>query len=100
MEERKQEISVHKNLLRAEIRTTEEERHENAKELSARLTRIDKLKKKYQLLLLQISPDEDEEKSQAYYIIKAAQVYCICMSPSITYSLISTKKSYNMTKNY
>jgi hypothetical protein len=88
MEERKHEILVHKDVLKVHLRTAEEERHQRAKELAQRLTKvllkslysefvqIEKLKRKYQSIMLQLSAGEDsqeEEKSQTYYIIKAAQ---------------------------
>lgn len=40
MEERKQEITVHKDVLRAQLRTAEEERHERAKELASNISRV------------------------------------------------------------
>eukprot|EP01116_Phalansterium_solitarium_P011237 TRINITY_DN2685_c0_g2_i2.p1 TRINITY_DN2685_c0_g2~~TRINITY_DN2685_c0_g2_i2.p1 ORF type:complete len:973 (-),score=307.68 TRINITY_DN2685_c0_g2_i2:73-2991(-) len=77
MEERNREIIVQKETLHAQIRVAEEERSARAKDLADRLIRIDKLKKKYQILMLKIAPEYDsneKERSQAYYIIKAAQL--------------------------
>jgi UDP-glucose:O-linked fucose beta-1,3-glucosyltransferase len=100
MEERKQEIVVHKSVLRAELRTAEEERHLRAKDLAERLIKIDKLKRKYQLILLQISPEgEQEEHSQAYFIIRAAQVSSQISHMYIyTHTSISKRKSCSMKR--
>jgi coiled-coil domain-containing protein 39 len=73
METRKQEIQVHKDALRAQSRLLSEEIHERTKDLGDRLERIDKLKHKYGVIMMQINPEGEEERSQAYYIIKAAQ---------------------------
>ncbi|PRP87361.1 hypothetical protein PROFUN_01623 [Planoprotostelium fungivorum] len=73
MESRKQEIQVHKDALRAQLRLIEEEVHLRTKELGERLEHIDKRKRKYQILMMQINPEGEEEHTQAYYIIKAAQ---------------------------
>jgi hypothetical protein len=91
MEARKQEITVHKNVLAAQLRSTEEEKHLRAKELAERKIKVEKLRNKYQLLLLQISPEgEQEEHSQAYFIIKAAQVNYL--SNFIVYQIILKEK--------
>ena len=43
-------------------------------ELHERISKIDKLRKRYEILCVSMTPPEDgEEHSQAYYVIKAAQ---------------------------
>jgi len=75
MEERKKEIEVHAEMQRGQIKVAEEERHRIAMELQERLQKVAKLKAKFEMLAKKTSSaDSDgEEKSQAYFVIKAAQ---------------------------
>ena len=76
IKEREREINVHKDLLIAERKSAEEERHNCAMELTQKLTRAKNLKLKYESLINKNSKNEEggEEKySQAYYVIKTAQ---------------------------
>ena len=76
IKEREREINVHKDLLIAERKSAEEERHNCAMELTQKLIRAKNLKLKYESLINKTSKNEDggEEKySQAYYVIKTAQ---------------------------
>ena len=76
IKEREREINVHKDLLIAERKSAEEEKHNCAIELTQKLTRAKNLKLKYESLINKTSKNEDggEEKySQAYYVIKTAQ---------------------------
>jgi chromosome segregation ATPase len=77
MEERKHEINVHQNVQRAQLRAAEEERHRVTIELGGRRQAVEKLRDKYETLckVSGVRTDEDggEPKSQAYYLIKAAQ---------------------------
>eukprot|EP00163_Fabomonas_tropica_P006085 TRINITY_DN15701_c0_g1_i2.p1 TRINITY_DN15701_c0_g1~~TRINITY_DN15701_c0_g1_i2.p1 ORF type:complete len:789 (-),score=351.97 TRINITY_DN15701_c0_g1_i2:152-2518(-) len=74
MEERMHEIGVHREVLQASLKVAEEERHHAHKQLSDRVLKLDKIKKKYELLLAKFAPSHDEEqKSEAFFLIQAAQ---------------------------
>merc|ERR1739838_921314 len=68
------EIKVHKQMLFAQIKAAEEERLTVGTELHMRTEKIEKLKKRYEILMVSMSPPPgEEERSAAYYVIKAAQ---------------------------
>ncbi|NWV64544.1 CCD39 protein, partial [Malurus elegans] len=72
--ERSEEIRIHKAMLDSQIRLLDQERHRMSAEFQERLWKIDKLKCRYEIFTLSMMPPEGEEmKSQAYYVIKAAQ---------------------------
>merc|ERR1719375_3125256 len=74
MEEREKEIEVHQEVLKAQIRSQEEERHKTAIELAERKQKIYNLKMKYENVLNKVKKEDGEEQhSQAYYVLKAAQ---------------------------
>ncbi|KAM5164293.1 coiled-coil domain-containing protein 39 [Mantella aurantiaca] len=74
MKERTQEIAVHKEMLKSQIRLVDQERQSISLELHDRLAKVDKMKKRFEIITVAMMPPEgEEEKSQAYYIIKAAQ---------------------------
>lgn len=74
MKERHQEINIHKEMLNAQVRAVNEERQQISAELHERISKIDKLRKRYEILMVSMAPPEgEEERSQAYYVIKAAQ---------------------------
>mmetsp|Transcript_20436 Transcript_20436/g.66353 ORF Transcript_20436/g.66353 Transcript_20436/m.66353 type:complete len:909 (-) Transcript_20436:163-2889(-) len=76
MEERKHEIEVHREVLRSKLKTQNEEIHRATLELKERALRVNKLQNKYEVLLGRMKQEDDgddEDKSQAYYVIKAAQ---------------------------
>ncbi|XP_019489766.1 PREDICTED: coiled-coil domain-containing protein 39 [Hipposideros armiger] len=74
MEERTEEIKVHKTMLASQIRYVDQERQNISAELHERLSKIDKLKNRYEILTVVMMPPEgEEEKTQTYYVIKAAQ---------------------------
>lgn len=64
-------------MLRVAIKAAEEERHSACAELRDRVSKVEKLKRRYEILVTQFAPSEEggdgEEHSQAYYVIKAAQ---------------------------
>lgn len=74
MEEREKEIEVHTEVLKAQYRAAEEERHKAAIELAERKQKIYTLKSKYENILCKVKKEDGEEQmSQAHYMIKAAQ---------------------------
>ena len=73
MEERQQEIKVHSDVLKAQLKAAEEERHATARELSEKLLKVDRLSNKYDIICGALGDGGDEEHTQAYYVIKAAQ---------------------------
>ncbi|XP_024419674.2 coiled-coil domain-containing protein 39 isoform X1 [Desmodus rotundus] len=74
MEERTEEIKVHKTMLASQIRFADQERQNISAEFHERLSKIDKLKNRYEILtVVMLPPEGEEEKTQAYYVIKAAQ---------------------------
>merc|ERR1712054_355784 len=74
MEEREKEIEVHQEALKAQLRSQEEERHRTAIELAERKQKIYNLKMKYENVLNKVKKEDGEEQhSQAYYVLKAAQ---------------------------
>ncbi|CAH2247777.1 coiled-coil domain-containing 39 [Pelobates cultripes] len=74
MKERREEIAIHKEMLKSQVRLVDQERQSISSELHDRLAKVDKMRKRYEILTIAMMPPEgEEEKSQAYYIIKAAQ---------------------------
>ena len=74
LKERLEEINVHQGMLKAQIKAGEDERQTISVELHERIAKIDKLRKRYEILMTSMAPPEgEEERSAAYYVIKAAQ---------------------------
>ena len=74
LQARTKEIEIHKDIIRVQLKTADEERQSATSELRERISKIEKLKKRYEILMTQFAPNSgDEEHSQAYYVIKAAQ---------------------------
>lgn len=77
IKEREKEIQVHREILIAEHKSAEEERHKSAMELSQKITRANNLKLKYDSIVQKNKKSADDgevgEHSQAYYVIKTAQ---------------------------
>ncbi|KFQ46531.1 Coiled-coil domain-containing protein 39, partial [Nestor notabilis] len=72
--ERTEEIKIHKAMLDSQIRLVDQERQRISAEFQDRLNKIDKLRCRYEVLTIAMMPLEgEEEKSQTYYVIKAAQ---------------------------
>jgi len=77
IEARKREVEGERAVLRAAAKLAEEERHKLACDLTDRQARIALLKTKYEALCARMRGSEDggsgEPRSQAYFILKAAQ---------------------------
>ncbi|XP_071950306.1 coiled-coil domain-containing protein 39-like [Antedon mediterranea] len=74
MKERRQEIGIHKDMLKAQLKASAEEKSTVSSELHERISKIEKLRKRYEILMVSMAPPEGEEdRSQAYYVIQAAQ---------------------------
>ncbi|XP_014669760.1 PREDICTED: coiled-coil domain-containing protein 39-like [Priapulus caudatus] len=74
MRERRQDVAVHRDMLRAQLKAASDEKATLSTELHERFSKIDKLRKRYEILIISMAPPEgEEEKSEAYYVIKAAQ---------------------------
>ena len=75
LEERTKEIDIHRDILKFQMKAAEEERYNVYNELRDRVSKVEKLKRRYEILMSQFSSGEtgEEDKSQAYYVVKAAQ---------------------------
>ncbi len=77
MRERKKEIEVHREVQRAAAKVGEEERHKVAMESQERKQKVETLKAKFESVVgraaLEDDGGEDGSRSQAYFVIKAAQ---------------------------
>ncbi|XP_065700830.1 coiled-coil domain-containing protein 39 [Patagioenas fasciata] len=71
--ERTEEIKIHKAMLDSQIRLVDQERQRISAEFQDRLSKIDKLRCRYELLTVVMMPSDGEEKTITYYVIKAAQ---------------------------
>eukprot|EP00939_MAST-03C_sp_MAST-3C-sp1_P005001 g5001.t1 len=76
MEERRKEIQVHRDLLRAELKVAEESRHRVTMDMKNREIKVNALRAKFETLAASRigSADGGEEMSQAHFVIKAAQI--------------------------
>merc|ERR1719460_1100817 len=73
MQEREKEVEVHLDVLRAQTRVAQDERHKTAIELAERKQKIYSLKMKYEATVAKTKKTDDPEYSQAYYVLQAAK---------------------------
>ncbi|GBF94678.1 flagella associated protein [Raphidocelis subcapitata] len=76
LEERRAEVEVHRDALRAELKLVREDLHRVTLELRERQLKVEKLETKFEALTNKsraTDPEGGPPKSQAYYVIKAAQ---------------------------
>jgi len=78
LEERKHETEVHAEILRASLKTAQEDMHRATLEVKERQLRTTRLQSKYEVMVgkrnMGGGDGDDGDHSQAYFVIKAAQV--------------------------
>ncbi|XP_034044753.1 coiled-coil domain-containing protein 39 [Thalassophryne amazonica] len=74
LKEREEEIRAFKEMLIKQHRTCDQEKQARSAELKETLSKIETMKKRLEVLTFTIAPPKgEEEKSQAYFFIKAVQ---------------------------
>lgn len=75
MDERMDEIKIHKDLLHAQLKAANAQRSQVTTELKQRESRVEQLKKRHEIIVFSTAPptEDGEVKSQAYLLVQAAQ---------------------------
>ncbi|XP_076356242.1 coiled-coil domain containing protein 39 isoform X2 [Tachypleus tridentatus] len=73
VKERKEEIKCCKEMLQTEINLAQQKKHDLSQQLQECKNKINNMQTRYQLLLGTLGVNKEDEKSQAYLLIKAAQ---------------------------
>mmetsp|Transcript_15568 Transcript_15568/g.31560 ORF Transcript_15568/g.31560 Transcript_15568/m.31560 type:complete len:925 (-) Transcript_15568:400-3174(-) len=73
MKGRRDELKLHKEIQKGELKAAEDARHQIAVDLKERQLKAKKLQQKYDTIHAKLKSEDGEEKTQAYYIIKVAQ---------------------------
>nr|XP_061794919.1 coiled-coil domain-containing protein 39-like [Nerophis lumbriciformis] len=74
IQERQEEIRIYNHMLNQELKTTEQERQRISTELNGKMSKIDVMKKHFEVVTFSMTGEDEEDvvKCQARYIAKAA----------------------------
>eukprot|EP00730_Choanoeca_flexa_P001812 TRINITY_DN10794_c0_g1_i2.p1 TRINITY_DN10794_c0_g1~~TRINITY_DN10794_c0_g1_i2.p1 ORF type:complete len:996 (+),score=362.39 TRINITY_DN10794_c0_g1_i2:30-3017(+) len=74
MRERLEEIAIHKELIGRQLKDSQADAASINKELKERFSKIDQLRKRYEIIISSMESDDDGQvKTQAYFVVKHAQ---------------------------
>uniref|UniRef100_A0A8C9SSK9 Coiled-coil domain-containing protein 39 n=1 Tax=Scleropages formosus TaxID=113540 RepID=A0A8C9SSK9_SCLFO len=74
MAEREEEIKLHREMLLKHVKVADQERQGLSTEVQERLSRVDKMRNRYEVMTMSMAfPEGEEDRLHAYYVIKVAQ---------------------------